>query len=209
MASDDYVLIKKNISLEDVFNAAFICSAVALLFARVFYVASNFSPNFLNPLVFLIFPYFPGLSLLGGLLGGGFSLYLYGQKKKFPVKRVFDFFTVALLFSLPLGFIGYMTLSGSFAQGQMVRLVLFALFLIVTNIYLYPKAHSLEIKDGSLSMIFIIFYTLISLLSNSIDHPGVKNFVDNKENFLQIILLIIGVVLILRQEVMGRIEIGK
>lgn len=209
LASDDYVLIKKNISLEDVFNSAFICSAFALFFARFFYVIFHFSPNFLNPLVFLIFPYFPGLSLVGGILGGGISLLIYAGRMKFPIKRVFDFFTVALLFGIPPGLIGYILLSSSFTHGQLVRLGLLFVFFVITTIYIYPKANSLELKDGSLSMLFIIFYTLVSLLANSIDNPGVKNFVDNKENFIHLGLFLVGVALIIKQEILGRIDIGK
>lgn len=209
MASDDYVLIKKNISLEEIFNAAFVCSLFALFFARLFYVIFNFSSNFLNPLVFLILPYFPGLSLIGGILGGCVSLFIYSRRKKFPIKRVFDFFTVAVLFAIPFGLIGYIIFSGLHTQGQFVRLGLFTLLLIFTNFYLYPKAHSLEIKDGSLSMIFVIFYSLISLLANSVDNSGFRNFIENKENFVQIGILISGIILILKQEILGRIDFGK
>lgn len=209
LASDDYVLIKKNISLEDIFNAAFICSLIALFFARLFYVIFHFSPNFLNPLVFLIFPYFPGLSLVGGILGGGISLLIYSRRKKFPIKRIFDFFTVALLFSLSPGLIGYIFLSESFTQGQIVRLGLLFITFVITSVYIYPKANSLEIKDGSLSMLFIIFYTLVSLLANSIDNPGIKNFIDNKENLIHLGLLLVGVVLIIKQEILGRIDLEK
>lgn len=209
LAIDDYVLIKKNVNLDDIFNAAFVCSLFALFFARVFYIGSHFSTNFLNPLVFLVFPYFPGLSLLGGLLGGGVTLFLYGRARKFPIKRVFDFFTVAVLFTMPIGLIGYIFLSGLHTHGQIVRLVLLILLLLFTNLYLYPKAHSLEIKDGSLSMIFVIFYSLISLLSTSMDNPGLNNFIANKENFLQIGILIVAVLLIGRQEILGRFDIGK
>lgn len=209
LASDDYVLVKKNINLDAIFDAAFVCAVSALFFARLFYVVANFTPNFLNPLVFLIFPYFPGLSLLGGVLGGGLTLLLYGRNKKFPIKRVFDFFTIALLFALPAGLVGYVLLSGLSMEGQFVRIGLLCLLLVFTNFYLYPKAHSLEIKDGSLSMIFVIFYALISLFSSSIDNPGVSNFINNKENFIQIAVLIAGAILIIKQEFLGRIDFER
>lgn len=209
LATDDYVLIKKNVNLENIFNAAFICFGSALFFARLFYVIFNFSPNYLNPLVFLVFPYFPGLSLLGGILGGGICLIIFGRRMKFPLKRVFDFFTVALLFSIPPGLVGYMLLSVSFTHGQIIRFGLLLIFFLITTIYIYPKANSLEIKDGSLSMLFVVFYTLVSLLANSIDNPGVNNFVDNKENFIHLGLFFIGLALLIRQEILGRMSIGK
>src|SRR3989344_2886665 len=89
LANDDYVLLTKNITLEDIFNAVFVCSLVSLLFSRFFYVFMNPNPVFLNPLGFLLFPYFPGLSLTGVLIGGILALFLYIRIKKFPLGRVF------------------------------------------------------------------------------------------------------------------------
>ena len=209
LAVDDYVLIKKNISIENVFNVAFVCSIVALFSARLIFVIFNFSTNFLNPLVFVLFPYFPGLSLVGGLLGSAFFLLIYSRYKKFPTGRIFDFFTIAFLFSLPPGLVGFILLSSRFSQGELVELILFVLLSVLTSLYLYPKASSLEIKDGSLSMLFVIFYSLITLLSNSIDNSGIKNFIANGENFILISLLISGVALIIRQEIAGRINFEK
>ena len=70
VAKDDVVLVKKNVSLDKIFDAAVFCALVGLLFSRIFYVIFNPDPAFLHPLVFLIIPYFPGLSLLGGVIGG-------------------------------------------------------------------------------------------------------------------------------------------
>ncbi len=209
MATDDYVLIKKNISLEEIFNAAFACGLVALFFSRLFYVMLHPSAVFLNPLGFFLFPYFPGLSLVGGVIGAAISLFVYSRRKKFPISRVFDFFTIALLFSLPPGLIGYILLSSDFSQGNAIKLVLFIAMFGLTSLYLYPKASSLEIKDGSLSILFLIFYPLVALLGNSIDTPGISNFMANKENFILLAFLILGVILIIKQEIAGRINFDR
>jgi len=52
---DDYILFRKNISIERIFNIAFLLFGAFLVSARFFYVVFNFSPKFLNPLVFLVF----------------------------------------------------------------------------------------------------------------------------------------------------------
>jgi len=207
VANDDYVLVKKNISLDEVFNCAFICGFISLLFARIFYVILNPDPVFFSPLGFLIFPYFPGLSLLGGLLGGTLGLFIYCRMKKFPIGRVFDFFTVSLTFIMPFGLIGYFLLSQEFSVGGTVKLVLFAVMALAANLYLYPKANSLEIKDGGISVLFLIFFSLIMLLTSAIDNPGISNFVDQKENLIYLAMMAIGIILIIKQEISGRIKI--
>lgn len=206
VAKDDVVLVKKNIALEKVFDAAFIAGIVSLLFARIFYAIFNPDPAFLQPLVFLVFPYFPGLSLLGGVIGGIIFLYYYGKQNNFPIGRVFDFFTVAFTFVLPFGLIGYFLLSGDYSIGGAVRLVLFSLIALAANLYLHPKASSLEIKDGSISILFLIFYAITMLLTSAIDRPGLSNFILHKENFVYLFILAVGIILILKQETKGKIK---
>ncbi len=207
LANDDYVLVKKNITLDDIFNAAFLSSLVALLFSRIFYVVINPQPVFFNPLGFLLFPYFPGLSLTGGLIGGILALFFYCRRKKIPRARVFDFFSISFIFSLPFGFVGYLLLSQEFTLGNLVRLVLYGLILAASNIYLYPKASALEIKDGTISALFLVFFSLISLLAVAIDHPGISYFISHKENFILLSILFFSIVIILKQEILGRIAI--
>lgn len=204
VANDDYVLIKKNISLDEIFNCAFFYAIVSLLFARIFYVVFNPSPVLLSPLGFLVFPYYPGLSLIGGFIGGTIALILYGRWKKFPMGRVFDFFTVSFTFILPFGLMGYLLLSQDFTVGGLVKLIIFTIIALAANLYLYPKANSLEIKDGSISFLFLIFFSLTMLLTNAIDHSGINNFIMRKENFIFLALLIIGIVLLVRQEVLRK-----
>ena len=208
VANDDYVLVKKNITLEEIFNCALVCSLSALFFARLFHALINPEPVFQSPLGFLLFPYFPGLSLLGGVVGGALSLFIYSRIKKFPMGRVFDFFTVSFAFILPFGLIGYFLFSQNFSIGGIVLLGLFTLIGLGVNIYLYPKASSLGIKDGSISILFLIFFSISMLLAISIDHPGSRYFLSHKENFLLLIMLFFGIVLIVKQEIIGRMSIG-
>ncbi|MBI2621527.1 MAG: prolipoprotein diacylglyceryl transferase [Candidatus Levybacteria bacterium] len=207
LAFDDYILVKKNIELDDVFNVAFACSLLALLFSRIFYVVINPERVFSSPLGFLLFPYFPGLSLTGGLFGGIVALFFLSRKKKFPIGRIFDFFSISFIFSLPFGFVGYLLLSQEFTSGNLVKLILYGLILTASNIYLYPKASLFEIKDGTISALFLVFFSLISLLTRAIDHPGTMNFITYRENFVLLLILISGVLFILKQEIIGRISI--
>lgn len=204
VANDDAVLVKKNVSLQMIFDVAFIVAIFSLLSARLVFVLLNPDPIYLNPLVFLIFPYFPGLSLLGGFVGGALTLFLYGRYKKFPQGRVFDFFTVAFTFVLPLGLLGFFLLSGEFSLGGMVRLALFTVMGLATNLYFQPKARSLEIKDGTISILFLIFLSLTMLLTGSIDKPGIYSFIHGKESVVYSAFLLLGIILFVKQEFLGR-----
>lgn len=204
LANDDYMLIKRNITLEEVFNLAIISSLISLGFARVFYIVFHPEPVFFNPLGFLLFPYFPGLSMTGGIFGGILSLLAYVRFKKFPAGRIFDFYTVSLIFVLPVGLIGYFLLSKDITIGNTVKLAMYVIILIFSNIYLYPKARALEIKDGTLSVLFLIFFSLISLLGSAVDNPGIKYFLSHRENLVLIIILIASIGLLLKLELIGR-----
>jgi|SRR3989344_9282221 len=206
LAVDDYVLTKKNITLDDIFNVAFIASLISLFFSRAFFVFANPSNVFMNPLGFLLFPYFPGLSLTGGIIGGILALFLLGRKKKFPIGRVFDFFALSLVFVLPVGFVGYFFLSQDITAGNFIKLALYVLIFFVSNIYLYPKASSLEIKDGTISGLFLVFFSLISLLGRAVDNPGVSYFISHKENFILLFILLFSTSFILKQEIVGRLS---
>lgn len=206
LANDDYVLMKKNVTVENVFNTVFICAGFSLLLSRFFYVSFDPKPVFLNPLGFLLFFYFPGLSLTGAVVGGVLSLYVYSRIKKFPVGRLLDFFCLSFVFVLPLGLMGYFLLSQDITTGGIMKLVFYTIILFTANIYLYPRLSALEIKDGTLSFLFLIFFSLISLLTIAIDNPGYEYFISHRENFILLGILVIGILLTLKQEIAGRIR---
>ncbi len=205
LGNDDLVLLKKNITLETVFNSAFIVALIALFSARLGFVILHLSPLYENILGFFLFPYFPGLSLTGGVVGGSLSLLFLSKTKKFPIGRVFDFFSMSFLFIMPIGIIGYLILSRDITIGNLTRLILYTIALIASNIYLLPKASVLELKNGSLTLLFLIFYSLISLLTISIDNPGISYFINHRENFVLLAILIIALILIFKQEIIGKV----
>lgn len=95
-AKDDYVLFRKNVTLDGVFNTAFTCFVVGILFSRFIFVLSHPKWGYLNPLVFFLFPYFPGLSLSGGVVGVMFFILFMTKAKKMPSGRILDMFSLAL-----------------------------------------------------------------------------------------------------------------
>ncbi len=206
LATDDYVLLKKNVSLEQIFNAAFACSFIALFFSRFFHVLFHPQPVYLSILGFLLFPYFPGLSLTGGVLGGFVSLYIFGKVKHLPIGRVFDFFSMALLWVLPIGLLGFFLLSQEITPGGIVRLIMYVALLLGATLYLFPRVGSLEMKDGTVSILFFIFLSLASLLGNGIDQRSISVFFEQKENYVLLLAFGFSVILLIKQELLGRIS---
>lgn len=95
LGRDDFVFLRKNVSIEQIFNSIFLGFFVAIFTARLAYIAFHPSIKFLNPLVFLALPYFPGLSFLGGVAGlFGFS-FAYFYQRKLPSQRLLDMYTVS------------------------------------------------------------------------------------------------------------------
>jgi hypothetical protein len=78
--------------------------------------------------------------------------------------------------------------------------------LVASTVFLYPKASALEIKQGTMSILFLIFFSLTLLLGNAINNPGLINFRTHSENFILLGMLVVSVGLILRQEITGRIK---
>ena len=112
LANDDFVLLRHDVSMERVFDMGLVMSILSLLGARILYVVLNPSASFLNPLVFIMFPYFPGLSLTGALVGALFAFFLfYAKDAKAPRGRLLDFFSISFLATLPPGFLGFLLLS--------------------------------------------------------------------------------------------------
>lgn len=164
LANDDFVLLRRYVSMTNLFDIAFMAFFIGLFFARVLYVIFHFSSGFLNPLVFFLFPYFPGLSLSGGIVGVVVFLFFYSNFLKLPKERIYDIFSVSFFSTLPVGLfilmaIGKKTFTVLLAEGILI-IVSFVLFLII--IRLFHKGGSM--KDGSISYLSLGIFSLISFL---------------------------------------------
>ena len=209
LANDDLIIIRKDMPMDKVFNTAFLTALVALFFARFFYVIFYPREVFFSPLGFLLFPYFYGLSLLGGVLGGSIFLTAYAKYQKLPVARIFDFFAVAFLSCFPVGLLGFFILAGksyfpTFIFSFLAYLILFVLFIKI----ILPNSLRGRIKNGSLGAIFLFCFSIVTFLSGIISN--FKNFkLISLENITILILLLVSVAVILKQEMVGKKRIEK
>lgn len=199
LVRDDYTMIRKNVSLEQVFDLVFGGLWISLLFSRLFFFL--FHPVSGNLAVLFFSPNKGGFSLVGGIIGGTIALYLLGKYKKVPLGRLFDFFTLAFLFVLPLAFLIHslflkkqeMFLSFSYAGLYFLLTIFFIKFL-------YPKIMNKTLKEGNASILFLLFFSLVTLFTSVVNpFTGVITLL-SAENIVLAVLFIVSVVLLIRQE---------
>lgn len=201
LGREDFVLIRKDIALEQLFNLTFMTTIVAIFFGRLFYVMFHPSITFLNPLKFLVIPYFPGFLFPGAIAGAFLFLWYIHRKKRTPSGRLIDFYAVALLLIMPFLMLSEMFLLPR--QDYLVQLILFFVYVITFFLFqfiLMPRVGRGEIRDGTSGLIFLSVLCVISFLQDSVlYHSGIVFFLHAEDIFYLIVLLII-VISVTRKE---------
>lgn len=194
-AHDDFVLMRKNVSMERVFNLAFLTVFSGLFFARFFYVLFHFHSDFLSPLVFFLFPYFPGLSLAGGVGGGAVFLLLYASFRKLPKVRLFDVFSLSFVFALSLSFFVDFFLRQKIILSLDLAVPAIYLVFFIASTRLFLKA---KLKDGSLGIVFMLIFSLVLFAAGRIKAQNLLLL--NGEDFILIEMFLLSLVFLLKQE---------
>ena len=165
--------MRKNVTLEQLFDIAFLTGFAALFTARLLYVFLHPSINYLNPLVFFGLPYYPGLSISGALIGAGIFLLLYGRRKRLPASRIADFFSIAFLLTVPVGFLaaGVLNRTTDSLLFYIVALFSILLFFFFAKM-LFPKLLGGQYKDGTITYLFLMNFPLVYLLSQIISRSA-------------------------------------
>lgn len=202
LAHDDFIFLRRDVTMEKIFNIIFLGSLCSLFFARFFY-SFHAKSILANPFVFFLFPYFPGLSLLGGVFGAGiFFGFLARRKNPLPLGRMSDFFSIAFLVTLPIGILGYFMFSedsfSAIKAGSLVvaYLILFVIFLR----FLLPQLLNGKFKEGTITFLFLISFSIVNLISNTFLKINFLDFFKNPENIILILILVASIGLIVKQE---------
>jgi prolipoprotein diacylglyceryltransferase len=201
LSGDDHVLIRKNISLEQMFDIAFNTLWISLLLSRLYYFL--FDQKITGNLFIAFFSTAGGLSLPGAVVGGIAALYFLGRYKRMPLGRLFDFVTLSLLFAFPAGFIGIALLhlkQPAVITAYGVSALLYLIIAILFRKFLYPRLLNRTVKEGNMSIYFLFLFPLISFLVSLI-HFGKStlNFV-TINNFVFLALFFLAFVLFIKQE---------
>lgn len=217
LANDDFIFLRRDVTMEKLFNMVFLGSFVSLFVARFFYGFSHSESIFSSFLVFLFIPYFPGLSLLGGVIGaGGYLLFLVTRKENsLPIGRISDFFSIAFLISVSIGFVGYLLFleeNASVFKMGVQAVLYFVLFLVFLKFFL-SELLSGKFKEGTIAFIFLICFSVVNLASNAFPKVSISGYFSNFENIVSIFILFLSLtVLIWRENLllrMGHFKKGK
>ncbi|MFH1833275.1 MAG: prolipoprotein diacylglyceryl transferase family protein [Candidatus Levyibacteriota bacterium] len=193
-AHDDFVLIRKNISMDKVYDLAFVAIIIGLFFARIFYVVFHFDPKFFNPFIFALFPYHPGLSLFGGVAAAFLYFFIMSKRSKIQTLRLLDFFSLSFIFVLPFWFL---------INGLLIVSAIFAIFFGIFT-YIFRK---IKMEEGSISHLALSSFFLVSLVVNIVQTWKNLLFLHTPENYFLIILFIIPLAIFIRQEnLLGKLK---
>jgi len=199
LAKDDFILLRKNVTLEHLFNLTFLTLIISIIFARIFYVLSHLNPKYLDPLVLILFPYFPGLSLAGGLMGGISFIAFRSLKRKIPFGRILDIFSLSFFFVFCIGYLLVqlvnLIISRHFSLLNFSHLLFFIL-LFFFSFWLFAKN---KLQDGSMGYICFALFSLIEAGFIFFEKTKKISFI-TPDFIVYIIFMATFLVLLIRQE---------
>lgn len=201
---DDIVFIRKNVTIEHLFNIAFLSAVFGLISARLIYALFSLNQEFFNPLVFVLFSYFPGLSLIGGVSGAALFILFFTRRRRIPTGRVFDYVALALLSALPFGYIGTLFLQENLNFFESIYLPIIYIFLFLFFLkFLYPRTLRNDLKSGTLGMFFLLTFSFISLVIGTKIRKGDVFFFLSVEDILAFVLFIASIIILIKQEMIS------
>ncbi len=160
LSKNDFVLLRKNVSLYELFDAMLITMAIGLFTARLFFVLDTQNFSWFNPFRFFHLVRLPGLSFYGFILGVIPFVYFILRKKK-VISRVYDILSIALI---PIFIVSIVVRDYSLPVPDFViQSLLF--FIGVTILSIVVKFfHNYTLRDGSIALIIICLFSIDSLL---------------------------------------------
>ena len=202
LSRDDLILLRKDVTTEQIFNLTFTVFLVGLFFGRLAYGLLYSTKIFSNPLIFFLFPYFPGLLLLGGIIGGLIFLLLISKSKNLPAGRIFDIFSISILSCLSLGYFGFFWLSGQnlLSIKPIFLIIIYIILFYVFIKYIHQYLLKGILKDGSGGLLFLISFSAISLIVNVFDKLRSNPFLGKPENPILFIILLLSIAVFIKQE---------
>jgi prolipoprotein diacylglyceryltransferase len=200
LVKDDYVFIRKGISLEQSFDIAFITLWISLFTARLFYLL--FYSSSLEAIFYNFFNLKVGsFSLTGAVIGGTIAIYLIGKYKKIPLGRLCDFLSLSFLYTLPLVFLANsFFVSKDTLLSMFLNAVIYFVLLLFFVQFLYPKILNRTLKEGTLALLFLLLFSIISLTTALLlSLKYIQNFI-SPENIVLVLLFIFSLILLIKQE---------
>lgn len=196
LGKEDFILIRKNIALEQLFDITLVTTVIGLFLARLLYVAFHFNTTYINPLKFLVVPYFPGLIFPAVIVGGYGYIWYLSQLRRLPSGRLIDFYAIAIAAVLPFLSLAQLFLPGTHLFLQLIFAAFYLLIFLLFRFLLFPRVGRGEIKDGTLGFLYIGVLSTSYFLQDAFLHSkGFFSFLQLEDIFYLVTLL--GVIWIL------------
>lgn len=166
----DFVLLRQNISLAQIFDSAIIVILVSFAFGRIFYFLNAGEFDILFSLGLIHFFNYPGFSILGFIIGAAVALGYIFRKKK-GLGRINDIFTIS---TFPL-FLFILVISSLKINNIYLPIVLIVIGIAVFAFFI--KSHNKYIlRDGSISYIYFFLVCLGSFFLQVFDKQKFELF---------------------------------
>lgn len=187
LSKHDFVLIRKNVSVNQVFDLSFLSIMVAFLVGRLFFIINDERRDLFNPIQFFHILRYPGVSVFGFFVGGAVSIWFLFRKTK-ALHRVYDIFTISFfpLFLFHLAIRTYPAFPIFISVFILIVGFLFWLFIIRSH-------QKYTLKDGTISYLVT---ALISLDAFCYSFLIPRKVVVLNFSILQVIALILIVVVV-------------
>jgi hypothetical protein len=209
IGKEDTLFIRKGISMEQVFNIAFILLFVSVISSKLGFTLLNWQAKYLNPLTILWSDFFREVSLISGLIGSVIGLYLFCKNKKLPFSRLIDFLSLSLMVMVPFAIFVTFLLSPKtdyMLGGILVFLsILFALFFFRL---LFPQLLRGNLREGNIGILTLMSLSLLLLFNNIVISIETQKAFITVENGLVCVTAAIFFLLLLRQEI-GKKKVVK
>lgn len=150
LAKNDFVLLRKSISLQEVFDKYFIALFITFFFSRIVYVLNSQDFSLFNPILFLHIIKLPGLSLVGVFIGFLVSLSVLFRNKR-TWSRIFDIYAFTLV-----PFAGLHMLTSEFSRNIFFVPYILLVLLIFATLFLFRLHKNYKHKDGSTASILLL-----------------------------------------------------
>ncbi len=199
LVKDDYVFIRKGISLEESFDIAFIILWSSLFAARLLFLLFHYTSQ--N----IVLDFFSikqgGFSLTGAVIGGTLAIYVIGKQKRLPIGRLSDFLSLSFLYSLPLVFLGNALFATKNEQlSVFLNAIVYFVLLLFFIQFLYPKIMNRTIREGTLAVLFLVLFSVIAMITSFLSLlKNVQNFI-SPENIALFLLFLFSIVLLIKKE---------
>lgn len=195
LCKDDYILIRKNISMEQVFDFAFLGALMGLILSGII---TFFAGNLRIPQPFSLFSGFT-YSLTLFFFSSFLSFYIIGKNKKYPLGRMIDYVSISYLSALPLWYL----LNTFFLKSPSIFIFLgLGIFYSFTGLlfwkYLLPGINKNKLREGTVSSFFMTLFAAAGLLSSVLLRIIDKKFTISLEDILLLLILIAGITIIIR-----------